>query len=732
MMTLFYNLAIVVILIFFLTSLPPGFSLAIEYSNFTYTETSNQANLTENPPHVLAIRHYQNDESTSIIHIGRENYVTGANLCLEQRLLLRVLQGNGNVIEINFNNTEEIQEINFCYINGKNPINIYPLFEQYILVSYVHANDTSDSTTYMDKGMVIDWSGNILSIIDFGPSFLFPNSTTWEPNEFIVNNIVPRNGFLRLSRVRRTNNFEWRQYGRFNHGSFSLLQNDRFITDSTDLTNFQVTVLQTLDNGYAVIYSNKLFASARIYAMKLKFNEKTAIKFNLYELTQPNITITGIFCSVDYVYVGHLCIASVARTIVSQTPTNTTAITTTTLEPLTTPVTVPFAQPTTSTMQALFHLKIRFLSSGSVLTADQVATNENSVTARTLPPGGYALILQQPFKPIIYFNFSLYNESNQLVDYSFPINPIISNMFGAFDILKNNTMVVAQNEISTIWSLMSIQLPSLSLYHYNGYGNFYVNTTYPRKDSDNLEVNCNKINITFQDPVSFADGNLSIYQISNQGDILRQIINSKNCNNCIANDNAVTLFIYDSTFNVPGAKYYIQMDNKFVQNSIYDEAILGIDPYMWIFQTANVDISQSSSYAGDIRGIIRLTKSGTQYFRTMSNSDRDAFITALVNELTVIIPTEKGRLSSNGHYQLDATVESQILISFSIKAKNSEKFLSTLVSKYLNQLIENGAYTGISTGTTTIYLDYIYGFQQTRRDYFTFFFFFLIILTLFI
>ncbi|RIB26271.1 hypothetical protein C2G38_291319 [Gigaspora rosea] len=248
-------------------------------------------------------------------------------------------------------------------------------------------------------------------------------------------------------------------------------------------------------------------------------------------------------------------------------------------------------------MQVLYHLKIRFLSSGSVLTANQVAPNENSVAARILPPGGYALILQQPFKPIIYFNFSLYNESNQLVDYSFPINPIISNMFGAFDILQNNTMMVAQNEFSTIWSLISIQLPSLSLYNYNEYGNFHVDTTYPRKDSNNLEINCNKINITFHDPVSFADGNLSIYQISNQGDILRQIINSKNCINCIAQDNVVTLDVYDSTFNEPGAKYYIQMDNKFVQNSIYDEAILGIDPYMWTFRTANVDISQSSSYA---------------------------------------------------------------------------------------------------------------------------------------
>ncbi|CAG8821122.1 6535_t:CDS:2, partial [Dentiscutata erythropus] len=110
------------------------YTQVIEYSNFTYIEISSQANLTGNPPHVLAIK--------------RCEYFNCSR--------------NGSVIEINFNNTEEIQDINFCYVNGKNPINIYPLFDQYILVSYVHAKDTSDSITYIDRGMVIDWNGNIM------------------------------------------------------------------------------------------------------------------------------------------------------------------------------------------------------------------------------------------------------------------------------------------------------------------------------------------------------------------------------------------------------------------------------------------------------------------------------------------------------------------------------------------------------------------------------------------
>ncbi|CAG8800490.1 5987_t:CDS:2, partial [Racocetra persica] len=487
----------------------------IEYSKFTYIEKSDQANLTETPPRILAIKHYHKDANTSIVHIGRENYISGTNLCLEQRLLLRVLQENGNVIEINFNNTKEIQDINYCYVNGKNPINIHPLFGKYILVSYVHANDTSDSTTYIDRGMVIDWDGNIISIIDFGPSCLLPNSTIWEPNELIVNNIAPQKGFLRLSRVRGTNHLEWRQYGHRDNGNFNLLQNNTFITDSTDFTDFQVTMLQTLDNGYIIIYSNTLFASAKLYAMKLKYNEKTSVKFILYQSTQPNITFTSIFCSDDYVNVGHLCFASVASTVVTKVPTNTTTIATTALAPLTT---------------------------------------------------------------------------------------------------------------STV------------------------------------------------------------------------------------------LHVRPTTFNEPGAQYYIQMENNFVQNSKYDEAIPGIDPNVWTCQTANIDISQRSIYAGNIVQFykVNLYRHGSLYFEQLSDSARSDFITILINELTRRIPTEKDRLSSDMRYQFDATVESQILISLSIsQAKSDEKLLSTELAKNLNQLIINGAYTGISTGTTTIYLDYNYGFQPT-------------------
>ncbi|CAG8820081.1 840_t:CDS:2, partial [Cetraspora pellucida] len=56
--------------------------------------------------------------------------------------------------------------------------------------------------------------------------------------------------------------------------------------------------------------------------------------------------------------------------------------------------------------------------------------------------------------------------------------------------------------------------------------------------------------------------------------------------------NVVTLYVYDSAFNVPGEQYYIQMDINFVKNSISDEAILGINSHVWTFQTVDINISE--------------------------------------------------------------------------------------------------------------------------------------------
>ncbi|KAF0548438.1 hypothetical protein F8M41_025946 [Gigaspora margarita] len=527
--------------IFILVFLPSGLTqVSVRYSTFTYPEITNQPNLTGTQPQILTFTHYNDNSGTAVVRIARVNYYNTAtnSYCYEQRLLLRVIQTNGRVIEINYEDATEIQDINYCAVRSKNPLNIYPLFDKYILVTYTHATNTSDTTTYTDRGMVFDWDGNILSHLEFGSSYLSPG-TNWFPNEFIVNNITPKKGFLRLSAVNNINgvdSFKWSQYGYNGNGN-------------------------------------------------------------------------------------------------------------------------------------------------------------------------------------INFDFSLYNELDQLyTDWTFPLLPILSNMNGAFDVLQNNTILVALNGSTTTWSCFVIDLPKLAPQIDNGYGNLQISSTYPSRNDINLLLNTDTINITYYDRISLSDGNLTIYQTINITKIPRLMINSRTCDasKCIPLGTILNLKVLTSTFNDPGGKYSIEIDNNFVKNSDYNEPILGIDPNIWNFQTNN-NVTINQKRTGDVRGKLRLTASGTTYFLSLNDSGRNDFFTGLINELLVIIPTEQGRLDSSKLHQNDPSNTDQLLISLIVyEMKNGDKKNATAIQNDLDQLIRNKYVTGISLfGNQTLLLDEKYGFQPS-------------------
>ncbi|CAG8631472.1 2178_t:CDS:2, partial [Gigaspora rosea] len=653
---------------------------SVIYSTFTYPEITNQSNLTGNPPRILHFDHYNDNSGTAVARIARVNYYDYAtkNYCYEQRLLLRVIQKNGSVIEINYEDATEIQDINYCYISSavKNPLNFYPLFDQYILVTYTHATNTSDTTTYTDRGMVFDWGGNILSKLEFGSSYLFPG-TNWYPDEFVINNITPKNGFLRLSAINGIgtdpDSFKWSQYGHHGNGVFYLLTNNT-VPRVLNSGSFQVTVFATLNYGYAIVYANttnnsspsdplsaQLTAKAGIYAILLSYNQtSTSRQTILYEMTSPNLTFSTLFCSVDYVFIGHTCIISAQQSI--SIPANATItyypnLTTTTLVSTTTTAAVPILNtPVNITIvdntvppnitQKSFDIKIRFLSTGSVISLNPIFNvTSNMIKIRTLPLGGYTYISQQPNGQIINFTFDIYNEVDQLyTNWTFPQFPIISNIFGAFDVLQNNTILVALNGSITTWSFYAIDLPKLA----PQIGTF------------------------------------------------------------------LNLKVLTSTFNDPGGQYSIEIDNNFVKSSDYNEPILGIDPNIWNFQTNN-SIPRNQKRTGDVRGKLRLTPSGTFYFLSLNDSGKNEFFTGLINELLVIIPTEQGRLDSSRLHQNDPSSTDKLLISLIVyKMKNGDKKNATAIQNDLDQLIKNRDVTGISLfGNKTSLLDKEYGFQPS-------------------
>ncbi|KAF0456453.1 hypothetical protein F8M41_001351 [Gigaspora margarita] len=619
-----------IIIIFLLTLLPTGFTQNTQNTvrYFTYQETSVQPNLTGLQPQILNIRHYKDNSGTVVVRIARTNYYNhgSSNYCYEQRLLLRVIKADGSVIQINYENATEIPDINYCDLgsSAKKPLNFYPLFGQYILVTYTHATNTSDTSTYVDCGMVFDWGGNIIR--------------PYQLQSYCIATL---------------------------NGGYALIY-----TNTTNRTS-------TSDNILAAQFSE----DAGIYAIMLSYNQsKTPQSFILYKLAIPNITFTSLYCSIDFVFIGHSCIVNI--------------------------------QTTTTTNSSTFYVKIRFLSSGTILSLDSIfpPNNGNLTIVRTLPFGGYAIITGLDHGQNTNFTFNLYDEDDKLSGYN-PLKRNISNFNGTVDVLQNNTILVALNETTTSWKILLADLTPPSQYNKSDYGNMHVREAYPPTNFKYLPLNNNMINITFDVPVSLSDAKLTIYQKINKR-VLRQFINSTNCNNCITLGKVITLNVLSCTFNDPGGHYFIQMDNNFVKSAIYNESMLGIDKNVWSFQTNNITSSKKNTdNSGDIRGILRLTISGSRYFQELNDSGKHEFFVTLIDQLILMIPTEKGRLESDELYQLNT---SNILISLFIhEAKDNEKLTAANIKDYLHQLITHKTFTVISMNNATNFLDDTYGFQQS-------------------
>ncbi|CAG8736792.1 7641_t:CDS:2, partial [Racocetra persica] len=330
---------------------------------------------------------------------------------------------------------------------------------------------------------------------------------------------------------------------------------------------------------------------------------------------------------------------------------------------------------------------------------------------KTLPFGGYALITRTANSGKTYdFAFDLYDEYDKLTDYNFPLKPIVGNAYGAFDILNNNKMIVAQNETTTSWSLLSIEIPPLSHYNDTGYNNLHVNTTYPRIGVSNLEVNSLRISITYQDSITLNDGNLYIYQNIGGTKMLRQLINASTCTQCNVSGNVITIDVLSCTFSDPIGSYYIEVDNNFIKSLEYNESILGIYPNIWTFKTDDLSYRPC---AGDIYGTLRLTINGTNYF--LDDDEKHKFFDTLINELTERIPTKKGRLSTTAHYQFDTSDSSKVIIPLFISEtrNDNDKMTATYIWENLDLLIKNKEYTNILTGSTTVNLDETYGYRRT-------------------
>ncbi|CAG8563046.1 184_t:CDS:2 [Acaulospora colombiana] len=650
-------------------------------SNFTYVENLSETTLPGSPPHISQIGTYE--DGTILLRIYRINATEVNNTyCTEKKLFLRVIHLNGSVTEINVD--LQLDPINYCPVMNKtdnstinnNPIGIYPIGDQFILVCYTTPQDYSNPYSYQEWGGIIDWSGSLKSRMNFGPSYV-SSDNNWDPQSSITQNINTNQGFLRAFAIRQSDNNQSQEYGYQqylvdDYGNMTLLVNGS-IPVPLQTSSSSLTTMSTIDGGYAIIYANSsnydpsdplLTTRGGIYATFIPYNQSISVMYLLYR-TSLNVTFGQIYCGLMSVGVGHVCTCPASSTNIV-TSTNGTTLTNITTN----------------------YLQVYFLSTGSVL-------NSSLITEIQSLPGAQAA--SWAVESMVYGGFILeYPDTNGTYvtvydnnDAFYPLTnlpiPIPTDEFYARGIMNNNnTYVLSQPPTPhsyANWSLFTYQLPNFLKGLDHGYGSVVVNNTLPPLNAT-ISSTPSNISITFYDPVILSSGNVTIYQYSETGNNFRLRISAMMDEYCdISQDGlTVTLKIFGSTFNLYNTTYFVKMDNNFVKI----EAAFGT---------------------------LCLVPDATEKFNSLSSLEKSEYIDGLLTQLSDALPVRRARLTSNKRFQFINSSD-QIIVALRINMTiNNEEITVPGVVSNLNDMIINKKITTISLGNYTRDLDPAYGFR---------------------
>jgi len=681
-----------------------------EIRTFTHFEENNDYDSIK--PRMYRLKVY--DDGTAVARIVRSNKNTTEppKICFYDTFSLRIIYLNGTVDEKDIK--LDIPQINYCFITQDGlPIRFLDYFlirKDQILITYVNTTNPDDYTTYEDWGMIIDFDGNEYSRTFFALRFIDITTHQLVPGDsvpFITLNVKREKGFLRIYNVRGGILREWQQYKIESDGTFTKLTSGIALIYLDNLVGQLVssrfTAISTVDEGYNILFgntinnftaTNPLLPQAQLSVLLIEYNETATSPLIIYQTSLPNLIFTGLDCSITFVGVGQTCILAVSQ-----------------------------EDPVGLAPSKLFFVKIDFLTSGSatsVTAFNNIAPSDLLLewSVKSLQFGGFLLINvdvpsnsdpKRPHKNIYGYLFNGVDENTIARDLP---EPVPGNTEGIYEILSNNTLLVPQFEDGNFWQFVAIDLPKFFGDKDKGYFNVNVNATFPAINEIISPNETYKISINFYNPVKLSNGKLSIYQVVGDQPYLRQSIPSIKCS--IENDGkTVSTDVLESTFSISKGNYFIVVDNNLVVDTAYREPQLGIRENVWKFTTEE----KKDIFAPDETGLLRLTSYGTQVFDNLSQDERHDFFDNLLEELSIAVPVDSERLTTNGMTQLDNSLnEKRYLISIGILATRDEYDNSVAsIIKIIDTLIRNKDQSPIGLSRIAGYLDKSYGFKQLRE-----------------
>ncbi|CAJ0757733.1 21162_t:CDS:2, partial [Entrophospora sp. SA101] len=187
--------------------------------------------------------------------------------------------------------------------------------------------------------------------------------------------------------------------------------------------------------------------------------------------------------------------------------------------------------------------------------------------------------------------------------------------------------------------------------------------------------------------------------------ILKQSVIGKSSYCRVGEDGkSVIVKVLGSTFNIAGANYMVVVDNGFVNNQESNEPIAGIKKDIWSFKTESTI------------GLLRLTEDGTNYFGSLSDTEKSLFVAQLQVDFTTILSVESDRISNYSKFQQDPNIfhsgKNLLILSFDLHSTQNYSLLNVdTIASNLDTLIKNKWVTAISNSKYGYYLDDEYGFK---------------------
>ncbi|PKC65160.1 hypothetical protein RhiirA1_515102 [Rhizophagus irregularis] len=471
----------------------------------------------------------------------------------------------------------------------------------------------------------------------------------------------------------------------------------------------QPSVVSTVDGGYMFIYPNvttsqdPYSSQTGLYAMYCGYGSNIVRETVILYENMMYLNIVGLNCFISYSEVGQICLISI--------------------------------QSTTDPNPIIVNIQVSYLSRGTVFDIKHVnvtlPTIINDPNFTPLPFGGYLYSVIQTTNMSSYIWGYVLDENGNLNQWDLSY-PTLSDSNFPHQILTNNTLVILQPIVGQNWSLITTDL--YKIHEDNGYGNMFIRDTSPTIQQTITARETNPLKITYTIPIVFSIGTITIFQSngsSNPG-IVRQTINGLNNQNYVTFDNdTVSIDIIESTFNNPDSTYYVMIENNFVSTLSYNEPLPGLYSNIWSFTTLPEEEKEKGSskikmFFDGIYGKVRLTKDGTSYFDTLNSNQINKFFNNLTQELADAVAVTSKRIITNYRFVIDTNIESsskQYLLSIKIDKPQSASDRETkLITKDLDIMIRNMDITVLASGSSSKYLEPIYGYVTIRKySFFNFF-----------